>query len=70
MTIFVCGNSTTRNKPCKHCKHFMLWGISTGYCFKKKDNLSCNNHCKYYKRDSSFWNISGKCKIDENVLYM
>ena len=68
--LFICGNHTFgKKKPCKTCKKFLLWGISTGYCFKNKKNVSCRSHCKFYKRDSKLWTKNGKCKIDEYLLY-
>ena len=70
MNVFICGNWATRTKPCKYCKQFLIWGISTGYCSKKGTNVNYNNHCKYYKRDSEIWTVSGKCKVDENELYV
>lgn len=68
--MFICGNYTKNNKSCKFCKQFMLWGISTGYCCKHKKDIQTLDHCKYFKRDSTIWNKNGKCKIDENLLYM
>lgn len=69
MNIIVCGTYTTRKKPCKCCKYFFLWGVSYGHCSKKNDDVSCNDHCKYYKRDSTNWYKNGKCKVNENELY-
>ena len=69
--MFICGNFTRgQKKPCKHCKNFFLWGISTGYCTKRNEDMQCHDHCKYFKRDSEIWKISGKCKVDENLLYV
>lgn len=68
---FICGSHTyNQKKPCKNCKRFLLWGMSTGYCFKHKTDMQCSNHCKYYKRESNIWNKNGICKLNENELYM
>ena len=70
MNIILCGNFTKgQKKPCKWCKHFLLWGIGTGYCGKTGMDMMSWDHCKYYKRASDTWFKSGKCKVDENELY-
>jgi len=70
MEIIICGNYTGKQrKPCKHCKHFFLWGIGAGYCGRLKADIMCHNHCKYFKRDARAWTNDGKCKVDENELY-
>lgn len=71
MKSFICGSFTDKQKkPCKHCKHFMLWGLSFGRCFKRNEDMSRSDHCKYFKRDSEIWTKDGKCKVDENSLYV
>ncbi len=71
MEIFICGSYTgNTKKPCKHCKHFMLWGVGYGYCGKHKIDTYCSDHCKYFKRDSRIWTKDGKCKVDEFLLYV
>ena len=70
VNTFICGNFTYgQRKPCKMCRHFFLWGISTGYCLRKKEDKQCHEHCKYYKREAQYWYKSGKCKVDENEMY-
>jgi hypothetical protein len=69
--MIVCGSYTGKQKkPCKHCIHFFLWGVGTGYCSKHKCDMFCNDHCKYFKRDYDYWTKDGKCKVDENLLYV
>lgn len=69
--MFICGSFTHgQKKPCKYCKHFFLWGTSAGYCGKKKEDMMCSDHCKYFKRDAFVWTKDGKCKFNENELYM
>jgi len=71
MGIFICGNFTgNQKKPCKHCKHFMLWGVGYGYCLKHKTDIHCSDHCKYFKRDCRYWTKDGKCKVNEFLLYV
>jgi hypothetical protein len=66
----ICGSFTGKQKkPCKQCKRFFMWGVSYGRCDKLKDDVSCREHCKYFKRDSTTWTKDGKCKFDENLLY-
>lgn len=69
--MFICGDYTRgQKKPRKHCKQFMLWGIGTGYCFKHGVDMMTYEHCKYFKRDSKYWTKNGKCKVNENELYV
>jgi hypothetical protein len=56
-------------KPCKHCKYFYLWGVSTGYCTLHEQDFSTWEHCKYYKRDRKLYTKDGKCKYPENEYY-
>lgn len=70
MNVIVCGAFTGKQKkPCKYCKNFLLWGISTGHCSKKNCDTQTWGHCKFYKRDSQVWTKDGVCKVDENELY-
>lgn len=69
--MFLCGTLTYgQMKPCKYCRNFFLWGISTGHCDIHKTDKSCWEHCKYYKRDSELWFKDGRCKVNENELYI
>jgi hypothetical protein len=71
MEMFFCGSFTGKqNKPCKHCKNFIFWGIFSGYCVRQRKNVSCSDHCKYFKRDAEIWTKNGECKVDENSLYV
>ena len=71
MGIFICGNCTGNIKnPCKHCKHFMLWGVGYGYCGKHNIDTHCSDHCKYFKRDCWYRTKDGKCKVNEFLLYV
>ena len=71
MNINICGSFTYgQKKPCKYCERFFMWGTSTGYCSKHQQDKHCSEHCKYYKRDSETWTKNGKCKFDENLLYL
>lgn len=64
--MFVCGAFTKgQKKLCKHCCSFMLWGVSTGYCFKHKTDKMIWEHCKYYKRNAEMYAINGRCKHPE-----
>lgn len=64
--MFICGAFTKgRKKPCKCCKSFMLWGVSTGYCTKYSTDMMTWDHCKYYKRDAEMYTIDGRCKHPE-----
>ena len=66
MSIFICGAFTNgQYKPCKTCKRYMLWGISTGHCTKHNTDTQTSNHCKYYKRDSRVFNKNGEFKSKE-----
>lgn len=69
--IHIDGSWTgTQKKPCKHCKHFLLWGTSIGYCMRRDENfINCREHCKYFKRDYESWTKDGKCKVEEWMLY-
>lgn len=58
-----------QKKPCKHCRNFFLWGVSSGACIKHNVDMMTWDHCKYFKRNSKYWTKDGKCKIDENELY-
>jgi len=69
MNFIICSNRTSRNKPCKHCKKFLFWGILMGYCGRFHKDKNANDHCKYFKRESRYWTKDGKCKISENQLY-
>ena len=66
--INICGAFThgTR-KPCKHCKHFLLWGICYGLCTVHDKNMHTSEHCKYFKRDSQSWTKDGRPKF--NMIY-
>lgn len=67
----ICGSFTDgQKKPCKTCKHFFLWGVNTGFCGKQMINMATWEHCKYYKRNSEIWCKNGKCKFNENELYV
>jgi hypothetical protein len=69
--IHICGSFTHgQKKPCKTCKHFWLWGVSTGHCFRHKVDMMIWEHCKYHKRDARIWTKDGKCKFDEHMLYV
>lgn len=66
MNVIICGAFTNKTKkPCKYCSRFLLWGISTGYCFKHRKDMMTWDHCKYYKRDAEMYTIRGKCKHPE-----
>lgn len=73
MIIFNCGDFTYGNKkPCKHCEHFIHWGVGGGSCELKTNNwdeyadyVSTYNHCKYYKRDRYMYSKDGICKHPE-----
>jgi len=68
--IFICGAFTKgTKKPCKYCKYFHLWGVSTGYCTLHEQDFSTWEHCKYYKRDRKLYTKDGKCKYPENEYY-
>jgi hypothetical protein len=64
--MFLCGAFThgTR-KPCKYCRNFMLWGVSTGACFIHRQDMSTWDHCKYFKRNSYMYTKDGICKHPE-----
>ena len=67
----ICGSFTKgQKKPCKHCKKFWLWGVSTGHCGQHNCDMMTWEHCKYYKRDSKTWTKNGKCKVNEFELYV
>lgn len=69
--LHICGSFTSnQKKPCKNCKHFFLWGVSTGYCGKHNKDVSCKEHCKYFKREREVWAKNGKCKVDVFSLYL
>lgn len=71
MNIHIDGTFTNgRKKPCKYCRNFFMWGIGEGYCTCQHENKMCHEHCKYYKRDAKTWTKDGKCKFDENLLYV
>ena len=53
MNVFVCGafdNGT--DKCCKYCKHFMLWGVSTGYCDIKDEDMQSSNSCDRFEKEN------------------
>lgn len=61
--MFICGTFTYgQKKPCKTCKRFFLWGVSTGYCSQKKADMSTWEHCKYHKRNAYMYTKDGICK--------
>ncbi len=68
--IFICGAFTKgKTKPCKRCKHFILWGVSTGYCMKKSEDMMTWNTCKFFKRNRYMYTKDGVCKHpDEEYL--
>jgi hypothetical protein len=36
---------------CKYCENFALWGVSTGYCTEKcEDMLSLDEACEKFKK--------------------
>lgn len=64
--FFICGAFTnSQKKPCKHCKHFALWGVSTGCCLKTGRDMQTWEHCKYFKRESNMYTKDGICKHPE-----
>ncbi len=64
--MFICGPFTKgKKKPCKHCKYFSLWGVSTGYCFKHQEDFQTWENCKYFKRNRSMYTKDGVCKHPE-----
>lgn len=64
--MYICGAFTReKKKPCKHCKHFCLWGVNTGYCWKRQVYMQTWDTCKYFKRDSFMYTKDGKCKHPE-----
>jgi len=66
MNIIICGAFTGRQKkPCKMCRSFCGWGISTGYCSVKNNDVTYGSHCKYYKRASYMYFKDGRCKHPE-----
>lgn len=60
---FICGSFTNgKKKPCKYCKRFLLWGVSTGYCDRRHKDCETWETCKYYKRDAYMYTKNGVCK--------
>lgn len=80
MIGFNCGPGTPkdRKKSCMQCKHFFMFGISTGVCdrYKYEDErvyVSPQDHCKYYKRDSELFYSDGRIKdkeLFEEMMYI
>lgn len=67
----ICGAFTHgQKKPCKHCKNFFLWGVSTGCCTKHNCDMLTWEHCKYFKRDSYMYTKDGVCKHSELEGYL
>ena len=72
MIGFNCGigGSKDRKKSCMQCKHFLMYGIGSGYCVRTNNNdeddmISPLDHCKYYKRNSELFYSDGRIKNEE-----
>lgn len=40
---------------CKYCENFALWGVSTGYCTEKcEDMLSWDDACESFKKENNY----------------
>ena len=48
----ICGDfDNGTDRCCKYCNYFFLWGVSTGYCMKKdEDMLSWDEACEKFKK--------------------
>lgn len=67
MSIHISGwVNTKKKKRCQTCQHFCLWGTSYGACFKKGEDVSMNDKCKYHKRDQELWTKDGKSKLPKD----
>ncbi len=52
MSIFICGNfDDGKETACKHCKHFVLWGVSTGLCLLTNDDIQSNKTCERFEAE-------------------
>lgn len=48
----ICGDfDNGTDRCCKYCNYFFLWGVSTGYCTEKcEDMLSWDEACEKFKK--------------------
>lgn len=70
--MIICGDFTYgKKKCCKHCIHFIHWGVGGGSCERIKDKgqledyKSTWEHCKYFKRNQYMYTKDGICKHPE-----
>jgi hypothetical protein len=45
----ICGLPPKDQKVCGNCAHFCLWGVSTGYCPKKKRDKQATQTCNDFE---------------------
>lgn len=47
--VHISGSFTDKEKACKFCKYFNLWGTSTGYCVPLDEDVNCNDTCEDFE---------------------
>lgn len=48
--MIICGTYGSKKRSCNNCHHFMLWGVTYGYCIKHKEDFPAQHTCKGFKK--------------------
>ena len=62
--MIICGDFDNGTKECcKYCGHFMLWGVNTGFCDVKNDDMCSWNSCERFKEGESKGEEYAECEV-------
>ena len=51
--VIICGTGC-KEKTCITCENFFLWGVSTGRCNVKNDDMLGGETCEFHKYDPNW----------------